>query len=175
MGIQLHNPLEGLTPLQISTATDRRARLVRLRHTPIREVVKAIVEVEPEPIEEVVPELPPMKPLWFGIVKEIRGSHPLMSDIQQIVADHYGITRDDIISSRRNNRLVGPRQIAVYLCKVLTIKSFPQIGRATGNRDHTTMLYSVAKIERLLKTDAALGITIAALIEKICPKDESNA
>jgi chromosomal replication initiator protein len=80
-----------------------------------------------------------------------------IEDIQKLVASHYSISRPDILSSRRTATVVRPRQIAMYLSKVLTLRSLPEIGRRFGGRDHTTVLHAVRKIETLSKTDGALS------------------
>lgn len=77
--------------------------------------------------------------------------------IQKIVAKHFNISRQDIVSSRRNRSIVRPRQISMYLAKTLTDRSFPEIGRRFGGRDHTTVLHAVRKIESLMKEDRAFA------------------
>jgi chromosomal replication initiator protein len=79
-----------------------------------------------------------------------------IEDIQRIVARHYNVSRADVLSARRTHTVVRPRQIAMYLAKVMTLRSLPEIGRRFGGRDHTTVLHAVRKIEGLLKTDTAL-------------------
>lgn len=80
-----------------------------------------------------------------------------IEDIQKLVANHYNISRPDILSSRRTATVVRPRQIAMYLSKVLTLRSLPEIGRRFGGRDHTTVLHAVRKIENLAKADTSLS------------------
>jgi chromosomal replication initiator protein len=80
-----------------------------------------------------------------------------IEDIQKLVANRFSVTRADILSARRTATVVKPRQIAMYLAKVLTPRSLPEIGRRFGGRDHTTVLHAVRKIENLAKTDAALN------------------
>ncbi len=80
-----------------------------------------------------------------------------IEEIQKLVASHYNVTRADILSSRRTANVVRPRQIAMYLAKVLTPRSLPEIGRRFGGRDHTTVLHAVRKIEALAKADGKLN------------------
>jgi chromosomal replication initiator protein len=80
-----------------------------------------------------------------------------IEDIQRIVARHYNVSRADVLSARRTATVVRPRQIAMYLSKVLTLRSLPEIGRRFGGRDHTTVLHAVRKIDGLLHTDTALA------------------
>ena len=79
-----------------------------------------------------------------------------IEDIQKLVATHYNVSRADILSSRRTANVVRPRQIAMYLSKVLTLRSLPEIGRRFGGRDHTTVLHAVRKIEGLTGSDRTL-------------------
>lgn len=86
-----------------------------------------------------------------------------IDDIQKLVASHYNISRADILSSRRTANVVRPRQIAMYLSKVLTLRSLPEIGRRFGGRDHTTVLHAVRKIEELVAKDKSLAEVIDLL------------
>ena len=79
-----------------------------------------------------------------------------IEDIQKLVASHYSVTRQDILSSRRTAIVVKPRQVAMYLAKALTMRSLPEIGRRFGGRDHTTVLHAVRKIEGLCSANSAL-------------------
>ncbi|MBG0810874.1 chromosomal replication initiator protein DnaA [Methylosinus sp. H3A] len=86
-----------------------------------------------------------------------------IDDIQKLVASHYNISRADILSSRRTANVVRPRQIAMYLSKVLTLRSLPEIGRRFGGRDHTTVLHAVRKVEELASKDKSLSEVIELL------------
>jgi len=79
-----------------------------------------------------------------------------IDDILRIVAKHYGVQRGDLLSSRRNQSIVRPRQIGMYLAKTLTSRSLPEIGRRFGGRDHTTVLHAIRKIESLKQADGVL-------------------
>jgi chromosomal replication initiator protein len=80
-----------------------------------------------------------------------------IEDIQRLVANHYNVSRADILSSRRTATVVRPRQIAMYLAKSLTLRSLPEIGRRFGGRDHTTVLHAVRKIEGMVTLDQELA------------------
>ncbi|MDB5597625.1 MAG: chromosomal replication initiator protein DnaA [Hyphomicrobiales bacterium] len=80
-----------------------------------------------------------------------------IEDIQKLVATHFNVSRADILSSRRTATVVRPRQIAMYLAKILTLRSLPEIGRRFGGRDHTTVLHAVRKIEGLSNNDGQLS------------------
>jgi len=86
-----------------------------------------------------------------------------IEEIQRIVARHYNVSRGDLLSSRRTANVVRPRQIAMYLAKVLTLRSLPEIGRRFGGRDHTTVLHAVRKIEHLVGNDTTLANEIETL------------
>lgn len=86
-----------------------------------------------------------------------------IEDIQRIVARHYNVSRQELVSNRRTRVIVKPRQIAMYLAKTLTPRSFPEIGRRFGGRDHTTVLHAVRKIEELISGDTKLSHEIELL------------
>jgi chromosomal replication initiator protein len=86
-----------------------------------------------------------------------------IEDIQRVVARQYNVSRADLLSSRRTANVVRPRQVAMYLAKVLTLRSLPEIGRRFGGRDHTTVLHAVRKIETLAGNDSALADEIETL------------
>ncbi len=87
--------------------------------------------------------------------------------IQTIVCKFFKISKNEMLSPRRSRYLVRPRQTAIYLAKMLTSKSLPEIGRAFSNRDHTTVIHSVKTIEKLRKEDNELNINIDSLKNKI--------
>ena len=73
-------------------------------------------------------------------------------------------------SSKKSKNIAFPRQICMYLCRNLTEFSLEDIGKSLGNRDHTTILYGIQKIEKDVKTDRSLQNTIEVLIKKISPQ-----
>jgi chromosomal replication initiator protein len=73
------------------------------------------------------------------------------------------VSRADLLSSRRTANVVRPRQVAMYLAKILTLRSLPEIGRRFGGRDHTTVLHAVRKIETLAGNDSAFADEIETL------------
>ena len=86
-----------------------------------------------------------------------------IEDIQRVVSRHYNVSKADLLSARRTRTIVRPRQIAMYLAKVLTPRSLPEIGRRFGGRDHTTVLHAVRKIEGMIEGDKALADEIELL------------
>ena len=95
-----------------------------------------------------------------------------IDNIQTIVCKYFKISKNEMLSSRRSRYLVRPRQTAIYLAKMLTSKSLPEIGRCFSNRDHTTVIHSVKTIEKLRKEDNELNIKIDTLKNKILYKQD---
>lgn len=98
---------------------------------------------------------------------EVESLYPTMGRIKAIVALHFGISVEDINSARRSYNICRPRQIAMYLAKTLTPRSFPQIANELGGRDHTTVIHGCRKIERLMKEDPDLHEEIEKLSREI--------
>jgi len=87
--------------------------------------------------------------------------------IQTIVCKFFKISKNEMLSSRRSRYLVRPRQTAIYLTKILTSKSLPEIGREFSNRDHTTIIHSVKTIEKLKEKDPEMVNNINKLKNQI--------
>ena len=94
--------------------------------------------------------------------------------IQTIVCKFFKISKNEMLSPRRSRYLVRPRQTAIYLSKMLTSKSLPEIGRAFSNRDHTTVIHSVKTIDKLRKEDTELNTNIDSLKNKILYNQENE-
>jgi len=86
-----------------------------------------------------------------------------IDEIQKKVAEHYNIKLADMHSTRRARAVARPRQVAMYLCKQLTSRSLPEIGRKFGGRDHTTVIHAVRKVEELRASDASFDEDIQLL------------
>lgn len=80
-----------------------------------------------------------------------------IEEIQRVVARHYNVSKQDLLSNRRTRSIVRPRQVAMYLAKMMTLRSLPEIGRRFGGRDHTTVLHAVRKIEEMTGADSKLA------------------
>ena len=80
-----------------------------------------------------------------------------VEEIQRKVSEHYNIRLSDLIGPRRMRSLARPRQVAMWLSKRLTNRSLPEIGKRFGNRDHTTIMHGIRKIEELRQTDSAIA------------------
>ncbi|WP_395942813.1 chromosomal replication initiator protein DnaA [Brevundimonas sp.] len=90
-----------------------------------------------------------------------------VDEIQKTVADHFTLKQADLLSERRTRSVARPRQIAMYLCKQHTTRSYPDIGRRFGGRDHTTVLHGVRKIEELMAQDDQIARDVEALTRKL--------
>ena len=85
----------------------------------------------------------------------------------QVIAQQYGVTEDDIVSSRRSREISLPRQIAMYITRELTQLSTVNIGKEFGGRDHTTVMHGCEKIQTAIKGDADFRKRIDDLMEMI--------
>ena len=94
--------------------------------------------------------------------------------IQSLVCKFFKISKNEMLSARRSRYLVRPRQTAIYLTKILTSKSLPEIGREFSNRDHTTVIHSIKTIENLKKNDAELCSNIDTLKNQILYKNSNE-
>ena len=94
--------------------------------------------------------------------------------IQTIVCKFFKISKNEMLSARRSRYLVRPRQVAIYLTKILTSKSLPEIGREFSNRDHTTIIHSVKTVEKLKENDPEMVENINKLKNQILYKNQEN-
>ncbi len=101
--------------------------------------------------------------LLSDLIRSAEKRSTKIDDIQQVVCKHYNISKADLLSASRARNLVWPRQIAMYLSKVMTPRSLPEIGKWFGGRDHTTVLHAVRKIEKLAESDSGLRRDLALL------------
>ena len=85
-----------------------------------------------------------------------------IDEIQRTVCQFYRVDRSEMSSKRRNRAVVRPRQVAMYLAKVLTPRSYPEIGRKFGGRDHSTVIHAVRLIETLRTQDADMDGDVGA-------------
>ena len=79
------------------------------------------------------------------------------------MAEHYNIRLSDMIGPKRVRNFARPRQVAMYLCKQLTSRSLPEIGRRFGGRDHTTVMHGVKRIEELRLQDGQIDEDVEML------------
>lgn len=108
-------------------------------------------------------EIPLPKPVWFNIIGELnfKPRNPAIEDIQHACGKYFGTSRNAIMGQDRHQAVVYPRQVAMYLAKMLTPRSCPEIGRRFGGRDHTTVLHGFRKMERLIRQDWMIAFDVA--------------
>jgi len=87
--------------------------------------------------------------------------------IQKIVATYFNLNVSEMLSARRSRSLARPRQIAMYFAKKLTTSSLPEIGRKFSNRDHTTVIHAVKKIEELMNKDNEIKQKVSEIKKKL--------
>ena len=97
-----------------------------------------------------------------------------IDNIQTLVCKYFKISKNEMLSSRRSRYLVRPRQVAIYLSKILTTKSLPEIGREFSNRDHTTVIHSVKTIEKLKTDNNEISNGISYLKNQILYRKENE-
>jgi chromosomal replication initiator protein len=91
-----------------------------------------------------------------------------MERIAHLVAEHYGLSVEEMKAKNNSRAVAVPRQIAMYLCKKLTRHSFPEIGKEFGGKHHTTVMHSVDKIRALVDEDRNFHRDVQGLIDSIC-------
>ena len=103
-------------------------------------------------------------------LKDVVAAHERMtsvSNIIQIVSEQFRINPEDVLSACRQKKYAGPRQIAMALCKELTSLSFPEIGKAFGGRDHTTIMHACKKVDALRQTNASIAKEYYDLVRQL--------
>ena len=88
------------------------------------------------------------------------------ADILKVVAAHYGIKVSDLKSKSNARPIAYPRQVAMYICKELTDLSYPEIGKIFNNKHHSTVMYSVEKIDQLIQDDQQVARTVEMLTKQ---------
>ena len=87
--------------------------------------------------------------------------------VQKVVADFYKVSLEDLKARSNMRQVLVPRQVAMYICKRLTNKSYPEIARQFGGKHHTTVMHSVEKIDQLIASDREMQSMVKKLIESI--------
>jgi hypothetical protein len=165
----LYRAIDHATPSQAQEWAKRQQRLKRM--VPIAPVAVPIIP-EPAPkAEPVLPAVPAVKPIWFSII-EAGPRRYYIQEIQLAVCEHFGVTMRDLLSARRDVKIVLPRKIGYYLSKTLTGRSLPEVGRRF-NRDHTSALAGIRKIQALVEKSDQTTIDHINAIRKLL--DEQDA
>ena len=143
-------------------------------NTSIRELVGAINRIVSfSRIYNKIPNLSETKVVLKDLLNI--GENKVTIDlIQSTVCKFFKISKNEMLSSRRSRYLVRPRQTAIYLTKILTSKSLPEIGREFSNRDHTTIIHSVKTIEKLKEKDLEMTNNINNLKNQILYTKENE-
>lgn len=134
---------------------ERRARLIRLGARPAPK----------KPKFEAIDPAPFYRQMWMYDLIEPSPAKPppTIIEIRDIVCGYFGVLPIEVESSRRQGALVYPRQIAFYLARTYTPYSYPQIGRRFGDRDHTTIMHGVRRIQERMKSDWMVAYDVAHL------------
>jgi chromosomal replication initiator protein len=101
--------------------------------------------------------------IWLADFLRAYDRRVTIDEIKKKVAEHYGLKVADLESPNRSRSIVRPRQIAMHLARQLTPRSYPEIGRRFGNRDHTTVMHAVETIQRLTGVDPGFGEEVERL------------
>jgi len=142
--------------------------------TSIRELVGALNRIISfSRIYNKLPSLAETKSILKDLLN-LSENNVTIDSIQTIVCQFFKISKNEMLSARRSRYLVRPRQTAIYLAKLLTSKSLPEIGRLFSNRDHTTVIHSVKTIERLRQEDKEMNLNIDNLKNKILYNKENE-
>ena len=94
-----------------------------------------------------------------------------VEDIQRAVCSHFRLSNSELLSKDRHKSVAFARQVAMYLCRQRLKCSFPELGRAFGNRDHTTVMSAVRKVEHLRSTDPEGRAHLEAIERKLGTND----
>ena len=142
--------------------------------TSIREIVGAINRIVSfSRIYKKIPNLMETKVVLKDLLN-LSENKVTIDLIQTIVCKYFKISKNEMLSSRRSRYLVRPRQTAIYLTKILTSKSLPEIGREFSNRDHTTIIHSVKTIEKIKDRDPEMVDNINKLKNQILYNTQEN-
>jgi Bacterial dnaA protein helix-turn-helix len=170
-----------VTPTQLAFHEARKARLQRMAAKAFRKVE---IKEEPE-LQTAIPvnsvkdwvekqkQLPIQGRCWFQVIdiediEPVKPGLPTLHQIRQAVEEHFSVSTHDLCSTiRGSNELAYIRHIAFWLCRFLTYKSYPKIGKFVGNRDHTTILHGVNKTIFRMREDDMTAAHIAAIKEKL--------
>jgi len=95
-----------------------------------------------------------------------------VEDIQRAVCSHFRLSNSELLSKDRHKSVAFARQVAMYVCRQRLKSSFPELGRAFGNRDHTTVMSAVRRVEALRQRDPQVNAHLEAIEQKLASSDE---
>ena len=90
-----------------------------------------------------------------------------VEDIQRVVCTHFRLSNAELLSKDRHKSVAFARQVAMYLCRQRLKSSFPELGRAFGNRDHTTVISAVRRVAALRQTDPRVNAHLEAIEKRL--------
>lgn len=91
----------------------------------------------------------------------------MISEIQAETCREFRVHPRDMFSARRARAVARPRQVAMYLARHLTLQSLPEIGKAFGNRDHTTVMHAIRRVADLMAEDELFALRVTSLRDRI--------
>ncbi len=166
--------LNNLYPDQVKISKEVEDFISNEITTSIREIVGAINRtVSFSRIYNKAPNLSEIKVVLKDLLN-LNENKVTIDLIQTLVCKFFKISKNEMLSSRRSRYLVRPRQTAIYLTKILTSKSLPEIGREFSNRDHTTIIHSVKTIEKLKEKNPEMVENINKLKNQILYNNLEN-
>ena len=166
--------LDNLYPDQVKISKEIKDFISNEITNSIRELVGAINRIVSfSRIYNKVPNLAEIK-LVLKDLLNLAENKVTIDLIQTLVCKFFKISKNEMLSARRSRYLVRPRQTAIYLTKILTSKSLPEIGREFSNRDHTTIIHSVKTIEKLKEKDSEMVDNISKLKNQILYNNKEN-
>ena len=95
-----------------------------------------------------------------------------VEDIQRAVCSHFRLSNSELLSKDRHKSVAFARQVAMYLCRQRLKCSFPELGRAFGNRDHTTVMSAVRRVEALRQTDPQVNAHLEAIEQRLASSEQ---
>jgi chromosomal replication initiation ATPase DnaA len=153
---------------------ERKARLARLGSVPQQRAIQdmnGLIDEQRSLIDEISDSTDAMatwvkrqKAINFKLRVAVENSpdtRPSVSSIQVAVSNYFVIELHELLATCRVKEVAYARHVAMYLCRKLTLRSLPEIGRKFGNRDHTTIMHGVAKIKRLIRSDWEVAHDVA--------------
>ena len=168
------NDLDKIYPDQVKISKDIQDFISSKIKTNVREIVGAVNRIISfSRIYNKIPNLSETKIVLKDLLN-LSENKVTIDLIQTLVCKFFKISKNEMLSSRRSRYLVRPRQIAIYLTKILTSKSLPEIGREFSNRDHTTIIHSVKTIEKLKEQDTEMIDNIDKLKNQILYNNKEN-
>jgi chromosomal replication initiator protein len=108
----------------------------------------------------------------LAMVAPRRPEHMSVEDIQRAVCSHFRLSNTELLSKDRHKSVAFARQVAMYLCRQRLKCSFPELGRAFGNRDHTTVMSAVRRVEQLRQRDPQVNAHLEAIEKKLASADD---